>query len=90
MDPKQVVKQMIKFNKNAFDTTFDTMSTLQDQTEKMMTTYLNQTPLFPEEGKKAINDWLSAYKKGRADFRAVVDDNYKKVEGFFSGYEKAK
>jgi septation ring formation regulator EzrA len=90
MDPKQIAKQMIQFNKTAFDNTFAAMIVLQEQTEKMITMYMDQTPLLPAEGKKAINDWLKAYKKGREDFKAAVDDNYKKVEEFFAGADKAK
>ncbi len=90
MEPKQIAKQMIQFNKTAFDNTFDAMNVLQEQTEKMMGMYLEQAPLLPAEGKKAINDWLKAYKKGRADFKAAADENYKKVEEFFAGYNKAK
>lgn len=90
MDPKQIAKQIIQFNKTAFDNTFDAMTVLQEQTEKMITMYLDQAPLLPAEGKKAIYDWLKAYKKGRADFKAAVDENYKKVEEFFAGSEKSK
>ena len=90
MDPKQIAKQMIKLNKTAFDNTFDAMTVLQEQTEKMMSMYLEQAPLLPAEGKKAINDWLKVYKKGRGDFKAAVDENYKKVEKFFAGFDEAK
>ena len=90
MDPKQIAKQMIQFNKTAFDTTFNAMTVLQEQTEKMMGMYLEQAPLLPAEGKKAINDWLKTYKKGREDFKTAVDENYKKVEDFIAGFDKTK
>jgi hypothetical protein len=90
MEPQQIAKQMIQFNKTAFDNTFDAMNVLQEQMEKIMGMYLEQAPLLPAEGRKAINDWLKAYKKGRADFKAAADENYKKVEEFFTGYNKAK
>jgi hypothetical protein len=90
MDPKQIAKQMIQFNKTAFDNTFEAMTAVQQQTEKMMAMFLEQAPLIPDEGKKAINEWLRAYKKGREDFKAAADENYKKVEEFFSGYSKGK
>jgi len=90
MDPKQIAKQMIQFNKTAFDNTFNAMTVLQEQTEKMMGMYLEQAPLLPAEGKKAINDWLKTYKKGREDFKMAVDENYKKVEDFFAGFDKTK
>ena len=44
----------------------------------------------PAEGKKAVMDWIKAYKGGREDFKAAVNDNYKKVEDFFAGADKGK
>jgi polyhydroxyalkanoate synthesis regulator phasin len=84
MDQKQILKQMIDFNKAAFDNTFNAMVLLQEQSEKMSNTVLEQATWLPEEGKKAITDWIKAYKKGREDFKKAVDENFKKVEDFFS------
>jgi polyhydroxyalkanoate synthesis regulator phasin len=77
MDPKQIARQMIQFNKTAFDNIFDAITVLQEQIGKLITMYMDQAPLLPEEGKKAIMDWMKAYKKGREEFRAAVDENYK-------------
>ena len=49
-----------------------------------------QSPWLPAEGKKAVTDWIKAYKLGREDFKIAVDDNYKKVEDFFAGADKGK
>jgi polyhydroxyalkanoate synthesis regulator phasin len=83
MDPKQIAKQMIVFNKTAFDNNFHAMQALQEQTERLVGRFWEKTPMFPEEGKQAISDWMKAYKKGCEDFKTVVDDNFKKVEDFF-------
>ena len=90
MEPKQMAKQMIQFNKAAFDNTFNAMTVLQDQAEKMMNSLIEQSAWMPAEGKKALSDWVKAYKRGREDFKAAMDDNYKKVESFFAGLEKGK
>jgi hypothetical protein len=37
----------------------------------------------PEEGKKAIKDWMISYRTGCDNFKKLVDDNYSKVEAFF-------
>jgi uncharacterized membrane protein len=87
MDPKQIANQMIQFNKTAFDNTFDAITVLQEQTEKLISTYLNQAPLLPAEGKKAIMDWIKAYKKGSEEFKVAVYENFKKVEEYFTGYD---
>jgi polyhydroxyalkanoate synthesis regulator phasin len=76
MDPKQIAKQMIQFNKTTFDNTFDAITILQEQTEKLIGKYLEQAPMIPAEGKKAIADWMKAYKKSREEFKAVVDEKY--------------
>jgi hypothetical protein len=91
MDQKQIAKQMMEFNKTAFDNTFNAMTVLQDQTEKLVFHFLEKSQWFPAEGKKAINDWVTAYKKGREDFKVSADTSYKKVADYFAkaGKEEA-
>ena len=83
MDNKQIAKQMIKFNKTAFDNSFSAMTMVYEQNEKMLETFLNQATWLPEEGKKAISDWMAAYRNGCSDFKKMVDENYAKVEAYF-------
>jgi hypothetical protein len=42
MDQKQIAKQMVEFNKSAFDNTFNAMTALQDQTEKLVFQFLEK------------------------------------------------
>jgi hypothetical protein len=88
MDQKQIAKQMIQFNKTAFDNSFRAMTMVYEQNEKMLNTFLDQATWMPADGKKAVVDWMNSYKKGCDDFKKMVDDNYKKVEGFFAGSGK--
>jgi hypothetical protein len=74
MDPKDIAKQMIQFTKTTFDNTFNAMIVMQEQTEKMIGMYLEQAPLLPAEWKKAIADWMKAYKKGCDEFKTFVDE----------------
>lgn len=90
MDPKQVAKQIIDFNKTAFDNTFSAISVMQDQAEKMVNSFIEQSPVFPAEGKKAMKDWIEAYKQGREKFKSAADENFKKVEQFLSSMESGK
>lgn len=87
MDQKQIARQMIQFNKTAFDNSFNAMTMVYDQNEKMVGSFLQQAAWLPEEGRKAITDWMNAYKKGCDDFKKLVDENYQKVENFFSESE---
>ena len=88
MDQNQIFKQMIDFNKATFDNSFSAMVMVQEQTEKMVSTILEQATWLPEEGNKAIEEWANACKKGAEDFKNAVDDNFKKVEDFFASSKK--
>jgi hypothetical protein len=90
MDPKQIAKQIVDFNKTAFDNTFSAISVMQDQAEKMVNSFIEQSPMFPGEGKKALKDWIEAYKQGRDKFKNAADDNFKKVEQFLSSMDAGK
>ena len=82
-DSKPMLKQMLDFNKAAYDNSFKAMLAIGEQNEKMVNTFLTQATWIPEEGKKNIKDWVNAYKKGCQDLKKTADDNYKKVADFF-------
>ena len=90
IDANQMLKQMLEFNKAAFDNSFNAMLTIQEQNEKMFHTFLEQATWIPEEGKKLIQEWINAYKKGCEDFKKTGDANYTKVVEFFSSASKTK
>jgi len=83
MDQQQVFKQMVEFNKAAFNNAFNAMVLVQDQTETLAGTLLNQATWMPAEGKQAIQDWVDAFKKGRETYKKTVDDAFKKVATYF-------
>ena len=84
MDNKLILNQMIKFNKTIFDNAFNAMQMAQERGGKAVTTLMDQASWLPEEGKKAITDWVKTYQKGCDDFKTTVDEQYKKVEDFLS------
>ncbi len=90
MEPMVVAKQMIDLQKATFDSSFQAMVLLQEQTEKMTNTLFEQAFWMPEEGKKVLSGWVKAYKQGRDDFKKVVDQNFKNAEAFFEVGEKAE
>ena len=80
---------MIDFQKTAFNNTFGAMVAIQDQTEKMVNLTMEQSAWLPMDGKKAINEWTETYKKGRDDFKKLVDENFSRAEGFFANQAKS-
>ncbi|MGD0209842.1 MAG: hypothetical protein ABSC14_02535 [Desulfomonilia bacterium] len=84
MENKELVKQMVELHKTSFDNSFNMLITLQDQMEKMVNSFVDQAPWLPADGKKAFTTLVSTYKKGREDFKKVVEDGYKKVEEYIA------
>lgn len=83
MDQQQIAKEMMEFNKSVFDNTFNAITSIQDQSEKILTTFMDKADWLPDDGKKVITDWISTYKKGRDEFKTATDDKYKKVASYF-------
>lgn len=90
MESAKIAKQMIDFQKTMFDNTFNAMVLVQEQTERMANTLLEQATWLPAEGRSAINGWVDAFKKGREEFKKGVDENFKRVEDFFVTFNKEK
>jgi hypothetical protein len=90
MDSAKIAKQMIDFQKTMFDNTYSGMVLVQEQTERMAVSLLDQATWMPAEGRNAINGWVDAFKKGREDFKKGVDENFKRVEDFFATFDKEK
>lgn len=83
MDQKEIFRQMVDFNKGAFNNAYNAMVLVQDQTETLATTMLNQATWMPEEGKKAVREWVDVFKKGRETYKKTVDEAFRKVEVYF-------
>jgi len=84
MDQKKVLEQMLNFNKSAFKNTFNVMTMLQDQTERAAELCLKQADWLPQEGKKAVDGWLTACRQGRETFKNTVEDGFKKAEAMLA------
>jgi hypothetical protein len=84
MDQKGMIKQVIDFQKNTFNNSFNAIVMLQEQSEKMIDSLMSQAPWVTQDFKKAMGDWISTYKKGREEFKHSVDENFKRVEDYFT------
>ena len=80
MNQSDFIKQAIDFNQTSFDSVFDATVMFQNQFEKVATSMLEQASWIPEEGRKAIDNYVDAYKSGRDQFKKYVDEGFKKAE----------
>jgi hypothetical protein len=88
MEQAKFTRQMIEFYKTTFDNTFNATMILQEQTEKMVGLFLEQSPWLPKEGKEAVNEWVKTYKRGRDAYKTSVDESYKKVKEYLVNADK--
>lgn len=70
------IRQIVDFNKNAFDNTFNAIISIGEQNEKMLRTLVDHTWL-PDEGKRAVLESINIYRKGCTDFKKATDETYK-------------
>ncbi|MEN6374671.1 MAG: hypothetical protein ABFD75_07820 [Smithella sp.] len=84
MDQKIIARQIIEFNKTAFENTFNVITALQEQTEKLVLSLSEKAQWLPENGKKTMNEWVKTNKKRREELKSCVDDNYKKATDYFA------
>lgn len=88
MDQKQIMKQVLDFNQRAFNNTFTALSTLQDETESFLTRFMEKSNFITPEGKRIVQQLTDAYRKGRNDFKALADENYRKAHEYFVPADK--
>jgi polyhydroxyalkanoate synthesis regulator phasin len=90
METENFAKQMIDFQKTTFNNTFTAVTMLQDQAERMVNTMIEQTTWLPEESRRVIDEMIGTYKKGRADFKGVMDENFVKLADLFEAVPTLK
>ena len=79
METAKFTKQMIDFQKAAFDNTYAGLTVFQDYTENMTNGFLIQFPWVTEEGKKPIENSFEIMKKYREDYKKMIDEGFDKL-----------
>lgn len=88
MDQRETMKQVLDFNKKAFDNVFNTLSSLQDETESLLAGLMEKANWITPEGKKIMSQLSESYRKGRCDFKTMADENYRKASEYFVRADK--
>jgi hypothetical protein len=89
MEYTQITKQVLDFQKMSFLNWYDAIAMLQDQASSAMGMVLDQNAWIPEEGRKAIQSWVSACQQERGRLKSYVDDSFSGIEKFMTESKKA-
>lgn len=60
---QDMISRQIQISKMAFNNTFNSISIIQEQMDRMIRMYIAQVPMIPVEGKKVFLDWANTCKK---------------------------
>lgn len=77
MQRNPIAKQTLQLYHAALTQTLNAAIAVQDQSQKTMEILLNQSPVVPQEGKQAMNDWFDACRHQTAAIRDVVEEGFK-------------
>jgi hypothetical protein len=80
METAKFAKQTLGFQKTIFENSFNALIMAQEQTEKIISSYLEQLPWVTADGKKSLQTSIDMAKKTRDDFKKAVDDGFSKFE----------
>lgn len=82
MKQARVLKQMIGLQKSMFENTFNTVSTIQGQSERVTAKFINRLQWMPSEVKNGINTAIQFCNKSREGFKNSVFENFSRLENF--------
>jgi hypothetical protein len=77
---KDMIKQMIDLNKGSVLSMCQAISLLQEQTESLTSSMLDQATWVPESGRNMISEWSKAGKKNLESFKKNIEMGYDKIE----------
>jgi hypothetical protein len=77
MQQNLIAKQSLHLCHAALTQTLDAAMAIQDQSEKTLATLLDQSPVVPLEGKRAITDWITACRQQTAAIRNVIEEGFR-------------
>jgi hypothetical protein len=83
INTNEITKQMIDFQKTAFNSWYDAVAMMQDQAASAMDTVLNQSGVIPADGSKALDKWGEVFKTNRQNLKKQIDTNFKQAEKIF-------
>jgi hypothetical protein len=81
MDSK-MIRQILDFNRKAFDDSFKAIVAVQEHTEKMMRVFWEKSTFIPVESQQVVGDWVDAYKNGLDELKTNVDNRFKLIEDY--------
>lgn len=82
MNPGIFTRQMISFQKSAFNHTFDILMALKNQSEKIAGSWCEKNSMVPEQGKVFMSDWSRMVEKGLEEYKKMINEGFTNMESY--------
>ena len=80
MEGNKMFNQVVDYQKSVFDNAFTIISNVQDQSEAIVLSAIEKTPMLPKESMKLISYWGDFFKKNRSNYKSYVDTHFDRVK----------
>ena len=77
METNLIAKQTLQICHAALMQTLDAALAAQDQSQKTLEALLDQSSVLPQEGRRAINDWLETCRQQTVAMKSVIDEGFR-------------
>jgi hypothetical protein len=84
MEQMNFAKQVVDFNRMAFNNIYNTAVVVQDQTERLGGMLLDNAPFGGDQARQMYKDGADLYKKSRENFKKMIDEGFNMMEGFMT------
>ena len=84
MNTYELIKLVLKFNKENFEKGFSTVSRIQNQVAEKGSELFEKYSLFPEQGKEVAVQWAESINNSRQFVQVVAEKSYQELENYLS------
>jgi hypothetical protein len=88
MQPKEMTQQVIAFQKRVVDNWDGALALVESQTTASLNWMLDTATWIPDEGRKAVDQWITIVKEERGRLKSHLDQRLTAVEKIFTPPEK--
>ncbi|MBF0487355.1 MAG: hypothetical protein HQK98_04275 [Nitrospirae bacterium] len=77
------IANFIDFIKSSFNATLENIYEIQELSEKVLAEISKNEKIIHDDTEKALKDFLDTSRKSREEFRNVMENSFKQLEGIF-------
>ncbi|MCX7703015.1 MAG: hypothetical protein N2234_02785 [Planctomycetota bacterium] len=82
-DWRKLAQDFLIFARNQFMASFEAITLVQNQTHKMLTSFISQNLAAQEEARKMLEEWMDNIRKELDKVRSLWENNFRRAQDLF-------